>query len=906
MNSPKDRASAPLYCYRFGNVTFDEARFELLVGGLPVDLEQKPLQLLSVLLQHGGEVVSHAALRAAVWQGRMTVEHVLSNAVGKLRRALGDDDGRCIESVPRKGYRFGAQFTRAVCGMRLCSRLDLVAGNPVPGREGFKLVRQLGATSGSEVWLAREDKNEVLTVFKFNQGGEHSSVLRREATVYRLLREALGERADLVRMIDWNLETPPFYLQCAYGGPDLLQWARNGNLTPLTRAERIELFLQTADAIAAAHSVGVLHKDLKPSNILVSERPGGGWHIRVADFGSARLLEPERLQEFGITQLGSAVTQSNILDPGAGTPLYLAPELILGQPPTAHSDIYALGLILYQLLIGDLRRPMASGWERDIADSFLEADIAAATAGDPARRLLSVIELTQRLRTLDGRRAAESAWRSERERLQRAERAMERWRARRPWALAAVATLILGLTTGLVLYGRERQARLQAERAVTQTQEIDRFLSDDLLGAADPAVPGGAHNPRMSDVLARAAATLQARFPTQPEIKAPIELAIGDAYAGLTDYPNAEKYRKAAWQLLSTSEGAASASALQAEYRWIEVLIQTNRLEQAQRMLDTADSLAGTRLDSDSRVAFEAHWARAGYYKLRQDVSRALTEYAAADRIRAVIEPDNDNLLVRARDSLSWCYVRLNRTEEGEHILSQVINARYTPERVGAIVWAQARIDDGIALMSLQRYDAAQEVLTEALQELRRSAGPDHFFVGYAENELGELYTRRHQWPAAVASLNEAHRIFAKLTGEDGQATLTAGANLGIVQYRTGAASQAVTILTQVSGEFSKMFGAKSPQVQIVDFYLASAQHDLHENEKAALLVAPLQPEALASAEPRQDWPPRLQALRGCILIGRGHKADGLALLRPAVQAMEQLHTPEDDLAPFRRVLDRP
>lgn len=70
--------------------------------------------------------------------------------------------------------------------------------------------------------------------------------------------------------------------------------------------------------------------------------------------------------------------------------------------------------------------------------------------------------------------------------------------------------------------------------------------------------------------------------------------------------------------------------------------------------------------------------------------AQALKEYTLADRVRSVIEPDNDNLLVRLRDGLSWCYVRLNRTEEAERVLSEVISSRYPPERVGPVFWSVA------------------------------------------------------------------------------------------------------------------------------------------------------------------------------------------------------------------------
>ena len=169
-------------------------------------------------------------------------------------------------------------------------------------------------------------------------------------------------------------------------------------------------------AVAAAHELGLLHKDLKPANILVAATPDGTPQIKVADFGSASLLVPERLAALGITNLGFTQTGGHDAETLTGTLMYLAPEVLAGQLPTAASDVYALGVLLYQLVAGDFRRPLAPGWEADIADPLLREDIADAACGDPARRLKTVAALVDRLGNLDRRRA-------EREELDRRRRA---------------------------------------------------------------------------------------------------------------------------------------------------------------------------------------------------------------------------------------------------------------------------------------------------------------------------------------------------------------------------------------------------------------------------------------------------------------------------------------------------
>jgi non-specific serine/threonine protein kinase len=84
----------------------------------------------------------------------------------------------------------------------------------------------------------------------------------------------------------------------------------------------------------------------------------------------------------------------------------MAPELIAGGAATIRSDIYALGVIVYQLAVGDIRRPLASDWSEDIQDPLLREDIRSCVAGDPAKRFAGAAQLAANLRQLPARKAA--------------------------------------------------------------------------------------------------------------------------------------------------------------------------------------------------------------------------------------------------------------------------------------------------------------------------------------------------------------------------------------------------------------------------------------------------------------------------------------------------------------------
>ena len=359
-------------------------------------------------------------------------------------------------TVPRVGYLLAvAAHSKASRPSPFPAELSFQAGNPVPGREHWRLVRPLDASTNSEVWLAEHPKTRELRVFKFVSNAARLKALKREVTVFRFLRESLGERAEFVRVFEWNFETQPYFLESEYGGLNLAEWAESqGGLANIPPQSRVRVLAEIAQAVAAAHGAGVLHKDLKPANILVKPAPDGEEQIKIADFGSASLLEPSRLQALGITNLG--LTQTGDLHTASltGTLMYLPPEVLCGQCPTASTDVYALGVMLYQLVVGDFRKPLAPGWEAAIADRLIREDIAKAVCGDPAQRLAGPGDLAERLLTLDRRRLERAQVEHSRVQEQIAERKRTAARARRPWLLVAGLALLVVLVAGLGLYRR--------------------------------------------------------------------------------------------------------------------------------------------------------------------------------------------------------------------------------------------------------------------------------------------------------------------------------------------------------------------------------------------------------------------------------------------------------------------
>ncbi len=341
-------------------------------------------------------------------------------------------------------------------------------GLNVQRRDNWVLEQQLGEGGFGEVWLAVHSKTHAKRVFKFCFEPERVRGLKREVVLFRLLKETLGNRDDIAQILDWDFDHSPYFIEAEYTeGGDLQAWAAaKGGLDQIPLRTRLELVAQTAVALGAAHSVGVLHKDVKPSNILVSEPPDRATpRAALTDFGIGLITDREALMRRGITAAGLTETlvSSSTPSTGGGTRMYMAPELIEGKPATTLSDIYALGVVLYQMVVGDFRHALAPGWERDISDPLLVEDIAACVDGNPDRRLPGAAELATRLRALEFRRAKTRA----RERAQR---------RKRQFTTASVIGISLTAVAALFAFrenqraGGERQARLEAEAARAELQ----------------------------------------------------------------------------------------------------------------------------------------------------------------------------------------------------------------------------------------------------------------------------------------------------------------------------------------------------------------------------------------------------------------------------------------------------
>lgn len=560
-----------------------------------------------------------------------TIEALLDQALDRppakreawLRQACSDDAIRCEVLALLRAADASEGF------------LEPEASVPERGGQridAWRLLRLLGRGGMGEVWLAErcDGRFEQQVAIKLldGQGADKTWLLREQRLLARL------EHPGIARLLDaGNLgDGQPYMVMEFIDGQPLLAYCAERQASV---RRRLELFLEVCAAVAFAHRHLIVHRDLKPENILV--RPDG--RIALLDFGIARLLGGPAAGDAGVRHL---------------TPRYAAPEQIAGAAATTLTDVYALGLLLHELLTGQspwgVLSPSASLALMQRQDTTplqpssqagpvparslrgdLDAIVDLALQEEPGARYGSVDALAADVhRHLTGKPVRARG----RAPLYRSLRVL-----RRHWLAAGTLTaLFMVMAAAVVLVTLARNDTLaalaRAQLEVNRTQAVRDYLGYMFRDAGQSA--GGGEMLSAREVLERAASRVESRFVDAPGLNAEVLQALGELYFHIGDYAGAEPLLRR-W-LAHEAEIGDAAAAADVRFTLAETVHRMGAADEARRLLAAAQEY------------WEHDPARHGDTLLtsRALQARLLREAGAVDQALSLLEAARSERLARS------------------------------------------------------------------------------------------------------------------------------------------------------------------------------------------------------------------------------------------------------------------
>jgi len=577
--------------------------------------------------------------------------------------------------------------------------------------------------------------------------------------------------------------------------------------------QRLVLFRRVCEAVAYAHSKLVLHRDLKPQNILV--RNDGA--PKLLDFGIAKVLTPEGLDAPpGLTRLGERLL----------TPEYASPEQLRGEPLATASDVYSLGVVLYELLVGERpyelrqrnlaeiervvretepeppsarmarrRGASARAQQRELAGD-LDNIILKALEKDPARRYATVGQLSDDLdRYLAGypvlARPATLRYR------------VAKYVRRHRLALGVAAGVGVALLAfGIAMAAAARQAARERDRAAA----VSTFLTE-LFQIADPSEARG-NSVTAREVLDRAATRLGADESVAPATRAALLETMGSVYRGLGLPRAAGPLFDRALGLRQELEGPASPAIA-------HLLDQVASVHQENGDYAAAEEVFRRALALRRSIFGERHLETAksennlGLLLYQRGQPKAAEELhllsLATRRALAGTESDavgislNNLALARfARDDVAGA-ADLNRQALA---LSRRLHGDDHPGT------ANDMANLAYVLSELGEFAEAEALHREALAVRRKVLGPDHPELARSLKHLGTLLQKLGRFEEAGAALREGLAIRRRASGERHPLVAVDAMNLGLLALERGELAAAEEILRPTVARLPELFGA--------------------------------------------------------------------------------------------------
>lgn len=627
----------------------------------------------------------------------------------------------------------------------------------------YRRVRTLGQGGTGRVFLAERDDGqfEQRVAVKVLRVEVDSAESRARLTRERQLLARL-DHPGIARLIDGGIgpDGRPWFAMEYVEGEPIIAYARRLDL-PLTT--RLDLFRRLLAAVRYLHQNLLVHRDLKPANVLVT----AAGDVRVLDLGIARILADD-----------SRDTATASRTEAAMTPAYAAPEQILGRPTTTAVDVFALGLLLHELVTtrpafpdgrfaaqsaGDvtaLRPAAAAGVDPD-----LDAIIARTLRPEPGDRYPSVEALEEdleRYRRGSPVVARRGGWRY------RAAKSLRRHRV----AWSALVALVITVTAGFaVTLWQARVAREEAGRAAA----VSRFLLH-IFEGADPEVEQGPTTTART-LLDRGAARIHDELATQPALRAEMLHTLGGLYSKLGEYD-------AAWSLLDESWRLRQSSSSTSRRERLASLTALGQVAQARGRGAEAESL------------FRASLAIIG-----------------RDEAGSPLE------LATARNALASVLNERGRSREADSLARLALEGR---RRGGADSLDVAESLNELATIAYDRgrYDEAAEWFTQSLAVFERRLGPRSLRGAALRSNLATAFAQQGRWDEAQQMFARALTVQREQLGPGHPRVAISLAGLAAIAQRQERLTEAESLYTAVLTINQITYGPRHPEV-------AKALHDV-------------------------------------------------------------------------------
>lgn len=710
----------------------------------------------------------------------------------------------------------------------------------------YRVIREIGRGGMGTVYEAeradrRYDRRVAIKTVAFAPGGV---LARRFEDERRILAEL--EHPNIARLYDAGATpegVPYLVMEFVEGRRIDVYCDENG----LSVEERLELFDRVCYAVEYAHGKLVVHRDLKPGNILVTDEGVP----KLLDFGVARLLDPGPDARTGAGAGGgpTGAAEPTLTGFRAMTPEYASPEQLRGEPVTTAADVYALGVLLYLLLAGRHPHRFESRAPGDVERTIRErpAPPPSETASEeyPARRgrlrgdldnvILTAIrpEVERRYASVGRLRAdirshlagfpvtaRPATWRY------RAGKFVRRHRA----GLAAASLVFLALAGGLA--GTAWQAG-EATRQATRAEATRDYLIG-LFETFDPD-EAGVEPVTAEDLLDRGAERLARDLAGEPMTRAELGGVLGRLYQRLGLYDKALPLLASSRAELVRAHGERHPESVGATARLARLLYDQGELEEAEALsreaLDARRRLFGV---GDTAVANSLN-DLAEIRNARGHLDEAETLHAEAlaiDRrsgLQQRVATDLDNLGVVLR--------RAGEHDEARRLLEEALAIRRELYGDRHTKVAMSLVNVSAALREAGEYDEAERLLLEALAMRRELLGDRHPHVAIVLGTLGNTRLQAGRHDAARDAYREALEIRRAVFGESHPSVARSLNSLAVVAYHRGDYAGAADRFAEVLEIWEDRFGEDHPDVLSALNNLGAARREAGDYKAAELVL---------------------------------------------------------------------